>query len=79
MEYSIHETNTGRLIGILIRQFDVNLPNTSRKRCCWTSHLLAATSIAQQITMIHTVGRTVETNIEFLHVIIDECDFIVAH
>ena len=38
MEYAVHEADTWTLVRILIGELNVNLPQTTRKRCCRTFH-----------------------------------------
>lgn len=39
MEDAVHESNARALVGVLIRQLDVNFPETALEGCCGLSQL----------------------------------------
>lgn len=76
MEYPVYETNTRRFERILIGQFDVDLPHTTRKRCFVVEFSLG---IYMDMQPALTFGWTIETHVELLHTIIDEGDLVIRH
>jgi hypothetical protein len=34
VEYAIHESNAGALVGVLVRELDMNFPEAALERCC---------------------------------------------
>lgn len=58
MEYPVHKPNARTLIGVLVGQLDVYLP---------------------QATGEGRLVRAFKPHVELLHIVVDECDFVVAH
>jgi len=63
VEYPVHEADAGTLVRVLIRQLDVNLPETALKRC----YSLSAQAL-HILYRAHTVFWTLEPYIELLPV-----------
>lgn len=62
MEYPVYETNAGALIGVLVGQLDVDLPQTTGKRC-WVCQLLCESEMGR---FRRTLFWAFEPNIELL-------------
>lgn len=63
MEDAIHEANTGAFVWILIWEFDVDFPYTAGEGCFGDGEYGIA---IVQCACMHTLFRTLESDIEFL-------------
>ena len=92
VEDTVHESDRGRLVGVLIGELDVDFPVAALERCCsGRRHGALATIPSSRTGMVRshidqrscrmglTFGRTLERHIELLHVVVDQGDLVVAH
>lgn len=68
MEDTVHETNAGALVGILVGQLDVDLPKTALERCC-----IKSAHIKGSCGGPHTVFRPLEPDVELLPALCQRC------
>jgi hypothetical protein len=77
MEDLVHEPDAGRFERVLVWKLHMYLPYATSKRCCVYRRISASRRVER------SWGRTfrwpVEPDVEFLHAIVHESDFVVRH
>lgn len=74
----IYETDARGFIGIVIWKLDVDFPIAALVWCWLTLAMRYIRHIPTNV-MARTLFWAFETDVEFLHVVVYESDFVVAH
>ena len=64
VKYAVDEADAGRLVGVLIRELDVDLPKAALEGCC--HRLLVLSRLPILVPRIRTFRRPFEPDVELL-------------
>ena len=84
VEYLIDETDRGGLVRVLVRELNVDLPNTTIERGCKGREGSKVRGnrvkiMGKEKKESHTFFGAKELDVELLHVVIDQGDLVGAH